>query len=163
VSDDGALLIAYDGSPSARAAIDQAARLFAPRRAIVVSVWSSVADVASASLLALPSDIARDAAAALDRESEQQAERLAEEGAELARAAGLDAQPAAARSIGNVCSTILAAADRDDASAIVAGSRGISGVRSLLLGSVSGALVHHSERPVLVVHPPKGLLGTPST
>jgi nucleotide-binding universal stress UspA family protein len=31
------------------------------------------------------------------------------------------------------------------------GSRGLSGVRSLLLGSVSSGVTHHATRPTLVV------------
>jgi Universal stress protein family len=34
------------------------------------------------------------------------------------------------------------------------GSRGLTGVRSLLLGSVSGAAVHHADRPTLIVRRP---------
>jgi nucleotide-binding universal stress UspA family protein len=127
--------------------------LFAPRRALVVSVWSSVSDVVGASLLAIPAEVARDAAASLDAEAAARAERTAEEGAELARAGGLDARAEAVQSIGNVWSTILTVADREDPAVIVVGSRGLSGVKSLLLGGVSGAIVNNSERPVLVVHP----------
>jgi nucleotide-binding universal stress UspA family protein len=32
------------------------------------------------------------------------------------------------------------------------GSRGLTGVRSMLLGSVSSAVVHHADLPTLVIH-----------
>ena len=38
-----------------------------------------------------------------------------------------------------------------DAQLIVVGARGLSTVRSVVLGGVSNALVHHAKRPVLVV------------
>lgn len=34
------------------------------------------------------------------------------------------------------------------------GSRGLTGLRSMLLGSVSSAVVHHARQPTLVVHCP---------
>jgi nucleotide-binding universal stress UspA family protein len=43
------------------------------------------------------------------------------------------------------------AADEQGARCIVVGSRGRSGGRALVLGSVSNAIVHHGARPVLVV------------
>lgn len=46
---------------------------------------------------------------------------------------------------------IVDAADREDARAIVVGSRGLSGVKSALLGSVANGVVHHSTRPVVVI------------
>lgn len=33
----------------------------------------------------------------------------------------------------------------------VMGSRGLTGVRSMLLGSVSNAVVHHAHRPTLII------------
>jgi nucleotide-binding universal stress UspA family protein len=40
-----------------------------------------------------------------------------------------------------------------EAQIIVVGSRGLGGVEGMSLGSVAGALVHHSPCPVAVVHP----------
>jgi nucleotide-binding universal stress UspA family protein len=36
---------------------------------------------------------------------------------------------------------------------IVAGSRGLRGLKSVVLGSVSSGLVNHAGRPVLVIPP----------
>jgi nucleotide-binding universal stress UspA family protein len=44
-------------------------------------------------------------------------------------------------------------ADELDASVIVTGSRGLAGVRSVLLGSVSNHVLHHAHRPTLIVPP----------
>jgi nucleotide-binding universal stress UspA family protein len=45
------------------------------------------------------------------------------------------------------------AAEKHDADAIVTGTRGLSGIKHLLLGSTAERLVQHSEVPVLAVHP----------
>ena len=45
------------------------------------------------------------------------------------------------------------AADHD-AAAIVMGSRRLTGLASMLLGSVSSAVVHHADRPTLVIRQP---------
>jgi nucleotide-binding universal stress UspA family protein len=50
--------------------------------------------------------------------------------------------------------TIVEVADRHDAAAIVVGSRGSTGLQRALLGSVSSAVVHHADRPTLIVRQP---------
>jgi len=45
-------------------------------------------------------------------------------------------------------------ADRHDAAAIVMGSRGLTRLTSMLLGSVSSAVLHHADRPALIVRVP---------
>jgi len=50
-----------------------------------------------------------------------------------------------------VAGAILAEAEAVDASAILMGSRGLTGLKSLLLGSVSHAVIQHADRAVIVV------------
>jgi nucleotide-binding universal stress UspA family protein len=54
-----------------------------------------------------------------------------------------------------VADTLLAEADRVTAGAIVVGSRGLGGLGSLLLGSVSHALLQRADRAVVIVPSPK--------
>jgi hypothetical protein len=50
-----------------------------------------------------------------------------------------------------IADAIIAVADELDTATIVVGSRGLTGVKSLLLGSVSHGLIQHADRPVIVV------------
>jgi nucleotide-binding universal stress UspA family protein len=152
-TDNGIALIAYDGSDDAATAIRHAGHLIGPRRAIVAHVWDSLA------ALLLHTDIRgltgsmREAADELDEEDRRDAERVAAEGAELARDAGFDAEAHALQGKPKAWPTLLAKADAVDAAVVVIGSRGQGAVKSALLGSVSSGLLHHTRRPVLVVPP----------
>lgn len=152
MSASGPLIVAYDGSTDADAAIDAVPRLLTGPRAVVISVWESAAPLVSGSLIAIPAAVAQKACENLDRESERQATLLAEQGAERLRERGVEATASAVRSSGNTWSTIVKRAEQEDAAAVVLGSRGRSPVASALLGSVSAGVVHHGGRPVLVVH-----------
>ena len=79
------------------------------------------------------------------------AERIAEDGAGIARATGLDPTPIVAEAKGPVWAAVEDVCAEHDVEAVVVGSRGLSGVRSILLGSVSNGIVHHATRPVVVV------------
>lgn len=144
------LLIAYDGSDGARAATAAAGALFS-RPAVVVNVWQSLAGVF------LRTDVDRltgtmgDAAAELDAADAEAAQARATEGAELARAAGLEAVPVSTRANGRVWRAVLEEGDRRDCAAIVTGTSGLSRLESTLLGSVSHGVLHHATRPVLTV------------
>jgi Universal stress protein family len=60
-------------------------------------------------------------------------------------------------SVSSTWRTIVDAAERDGADLVVMGTRGLSGVRSALLGSVSHKVVQHVLCPVLIV--PDGEVG----
>ena len=81
----------------------------------------------------------------------ERANRTVEYGVELARDAGFTVEGRLERSMSAVWRAILDIADETDAQLIVAGARGLSALQSMLLGSVTTPLVHHSTRPVLVV------------
>lgn len=87
----------------------------------------------------------------IDASSEQAAAHRAQEGADRARRAGLDPQPRTRASRGTIADTILSEADEVGAGAIVMGTRGLTGLKSMLLGSVSHALIQHADRAVIVV------------
>jgi nucleotide-binding universal stress UspA family protein len=143
------ILIAYDGSKDAQSAIELAGELMGGEPAIVLSVWEPFVDVMARTGLGVgPGVIDFEA---LDRAYEESARELAAEGAQRAARAGLNAQPRTRARQATIAATILAEADELGASAIVLGSRGLTGIKSLLLGSVSHAVVHRADRPVIVV------------
>lgn len=143
------LLIAYDGSPDADAAIEHAAQLLKGESATVLSVWEPFQDVVTRAGAGMT--IGAIDWVAMDRAYQEQAAKRAEDGVERAQAAGLAAEPKIQVRLGSIADTILAAADEVDASAIVLGRRGLGGLKSLLLGSVSNAVLQHAARPVIVV------------
>jgi nucleotide-binding universal stress UspA family protein len=55
---------------------------------------------------------------------------------------------------GDTVEAILAFARSRDVDLIVVGTRGLGAVKSLVLGSVSNAILHHADRPVLVARAP---------
>jgi nucleotide-binding universal stress UspA family protein len=138
------ILFAYDGSDQAKAAIREAAAQLRPgSRALVLTVWQPSAGLPFASGAGLPSD--------LEDSIEQEALQVAEKGAALARSVGFDATALVERSV-PVWSGIVQAADDHDASVIVMGSHGRTGLVRALLGSVATAVSSHGDRPVLIVH-----------
>jgi nucleotide-binding universal stress UspA family protein len=130
------ILICYDGSPDSRAAVEQAAELFGDQPATVLTVWEPFVEE-------------------IDEASNKAGEQTAAEGAALASGLGMTASHKSASQAPTTARTILAEADAIDASAIVMGSRGLTGVKSLLLGSVSHEVVQHADRAVVVVPSPE--------
>jgi nucleotide-binding universal stress UspA family protein len=145
------VLICYDGSPDARAAIEQAGALLPGHDATVLTVWEPFVDV----LARTPTGFGLPGGALeisqVDEATEQAALEQAAEGAKLAGSVGLAAQARACPKRTNVAAAILTIADEIGADAIVMGSRGLTGVKSLLLGSVSHAVIQHANRAVVVV------------
>jgi nucleotide-binding universal stress UspA family protein len=148
---DGPLLLCYDGSDDAKHAIQRAAELFHGRHALVVTVWQPIVlgglGWAAASAGSTPSFVE------LDRATAELAGRVAGEGARIADETGLEAEPVVCEAVGPVWETIVETADQHHAATIVMGSRGLTGLRSMLLGSVSSAVVHLADRPTLVIPP----------
>ena len=148
------ILIAFDGSDDAKSAIQHAGELMPGQPAVVVTVWEPYLQIltrypASGALLA------SEDSTQVDEASERDAEQTADEGAALARSHGLEARARAVARRDSVAETLLGEADRANASAIVTGSRGLGGLGSLFLGSVSHALLQRADRAVVVVPSPK--------
>ena len=143
------ILICYDGSDDAQRAIDTAADLFGPRRAIVLDVGPVL--TAAESLAAVTSPVTP--GAAFEDLNEDDARQRARAGAEHARHAGFDAD-ARAELAQPTWESIVDVADEIDAAVIVIGSRGLSGLKEVVEGSLSHEVAEHAGRPVLIAPPP---------
>jgi nucleotide-binding universal stress UspA family protein len=148
----GPTLFCFDGSEGSRAALGAAGRLLAPGPAVVLTIWETVALRMATQAFAITGPI--DNEVELDGEEEAAARAAAEEGARLAREHGWDAEPRLVMAGRATWATIVEVADELDARLIVCGTRGLSGIRGLVLGSVSSAVLHHAGRPVLVAPEP---------
>jgi nucleotide-binding universal stress UspA family protein len=143
----GPVVFAYDGSDLAKLAIDEAARQLGPGRdALILTVWHPF-DVGFLPARGLQFD------AAQISDVEQAAEQTAAEGASLAQAAGFNARSAAEEAV-PTWKGLVNVADEHDASLIVLGSHGRTGVAGVLIGSVAEAVAAHSRRSVLITHRP---------
>jgi nucleotide-binding universal stress UspA family protein len=152
---DGPVLIAFDGSGPARQAMTDAAKLLGPHKTIVVTVWEpklAYMTTAAPPDLAMSPVVEPEAVLGVEQALRENAERVARQGAELARTFGLDAEPLAVSSDGDVAHTLVNLANQHEASAIVVGSRGLGGIRARLEGSTSKGVLKRAHCPVLVVH-----------
>jgi nucleotide-binding universal stress UspA family protein len=141
----GPVLFAYDGSDLAKLAIEEAGRQLEPGRdAVVLTVWRPFAVG-----FIPPPGVEFDAAAS--EEVGRAAEETAAQGASMAQAAGFRTQILAVKEAPTWKGIARVAEDRD-ASLIVLGSHGKSGLSDVFLGSVASAVASHSARTVLIVH-----------
>jgi len=149
------ILICYDGSEDARAAIERAGALFPGQAATVLTIWQPFIEVVARAGVGFGVTPAIPNSDRIDEASQERAQEVVQEGVELARAAGLDAQPHVSAQATTTARAILEQANSLGANAIVMGSRGLTGVKSLLLGSVSHEVIHDADRTVVVVPSPK--------
>lgn len=146
------ILIAYDGSADARRAIDCAGQLMSGEPATVLTVWEPIINAVPLGGPGMRYGWSDEVSTTEANTAAQScAQDQAEEGVELARHAGLNPQPRTRGRVTTVAEAILAVADEVDARAIVLGTRGLRGLKSLMLGSVSHAVVQHAKIPVVVV------------
>jgi nucleotide-binding universal stress UspA family protein len=141
----GDVVVGYDGTKGAERAVEFAAAEAAAHQARlrIVTVWNrDVPGVAALSPIAMP--------AVVDDRRRIAADRLAD-AEELARAIAPDLD-IVGESLEGAPATQLAAATAN-ARLLVVGTRGYSGARELVLGSVSHQCVVHAKCPVLVVPP----------
>ena len=152
---DAPVILAYDGSDPAKAAVRAAARLLTAKKVVVVTVWEpGLALISSAASIPPGAEIPGpdlETITEVDQKAQDHASSVAEQGAELARSAGLEAEAQAVPDEVNVGETVVRIAKERGAQAVVIGSRSLSGLRATFLGSTSQTVAHHAHVPVLVV------------
>ncbi|MFB6490151.1 MAG: universal stress protein [Thermoproteus sp. AZ2] len=136
------ILVAYDGSQHAKRALDVAidlAKKYGAELHVVEVV--DTATLLGLSMGPVPPDV-------VDSIREKAKADLAD-AKSRAEAQGVRAETAMLE--GDPAGTIIDYAERIGADLIVTGSRGLSTVKRLFLGSVSTGVVTHAKKPVLVV------------
>lgn len=153
------ILMSYDGSADAQAAVDRLAHVMPGATVTVLTVWEpfmqTVARTGMGMGMGVTGGYPGTDAESVDEAVRQAALETATDGTQRATAAGLVAKPWIEQRDGGVATTILGVADDVDADIIVMGTRGRGGAKAFLLGSVSRAVVEHAGRAVLVVPSPE--------
>jgi nucleotide-binding universal stress UspA family protein len=137
------ILLATDGSPSAKKATDVAIELAGALDAVlrIISVWRvPVYDYGYVPLQYTPE---------LVEAQEKGAGNAVEQAVAAAKAAGIAATSELRQ--GDASDEICAAAAETSADMIVLGAHGWGTVKRILFGSVSTAVLHHAPCPVLIV------------
>ncbi|WP_042304049.1 universal stress protein [Paraburkholderia kururiensis] len=140
------ILVAIDGSRSARRALDEAVKIAQASGAVVAAVYvaehhAQLVDVNTPFAEDVPADTRGGAATAALEDAEERFRQQKVQG--TARAVDAYGE--------DVATVLRRAADETEADLIVMGTRGLHGLRRLLLGSVAEAVLRTVDRPVLVV------------
>ncbi|GAA0630645.1 universal stress protein [Sporichthya brevicatena] len=148
------VVVAYDGSLGANAAIDVAAKLVPTAQAAVTYLWTAPPlDPGARQHLSRQVSSVTEFADAIEREGAHQAGLVTRTGAALAQAVGWRAGTVRQRTFGGEGIALASVVEELGAHLVVTGSRGLAGAPAAL-GSVSDLVVHHSPAPVLVVPQP---------
>jgi nucleotide-binding universal stress UspA family protein len=144
------VVIGYDGSANARRAVGFAARTLVVDHAVVVNILRDPSAGLAAAPAAAPPPFAPPH---VEADLERAAREVAEEGAQRARAAGLDAVAETRLGMGprDISRVLHELAVDCGAELIVVGHGHASMLESALLGSVAVAAVKDERKPVLVV------------
>jgi nucleotide-binding universal stress UspA family protein len=142
----GPLVLCYDGSEAAERAIRIAPVLVGPNRAARVLYAYKPTERSLGVAQAL-------GGGSIDApvHSEPEGHEIVARGVAIARDAGFEAEPLLVAADRRSAELIANAAEELDAPAIVMGQRGMSGLKSALLGSVSREVVDAYHRPVVIV------------
>jgi nucleotide-binding universal stress UspA family protein len=133
------ILVAVDGSEPSSRAVDEAAMLAAGAEVLVLHVRER-------------EDLTGPGDGSIELETYDEARELVDPIVARLKDAGVSARgEVSAARIGMVARSIIVTARDEGADLIVAGSRGLSDWRSLVLGSVTHRLLHDAGLPVLVV------------
>jgi len=149
------IVVAVDGSPASRVAVDWAAR-DAALRGVPLTIVHVLPSAEFGPWIDIP--VPENYIAERDR----RANEIVEDARRVVTDAVADTLAVDHRVIPGP--TVPALVDiSKDAEMMVVGSRGLGGVQRLLLGSVSSGLVHHARCPVAVIHDEDPLMEYPAT
>jgi nucleotide-binding universal stress UspA family protein len=138
------ILLSVDGSPDSDKAVQLTAELARTHGSRVLVVHGR--DVPFVALNPNPSPPLVEG-----WEEEAEAQQLVDTSVSRLQAAGVDVRGQVLPGLGHVEYKILAAAEADRAELIVLGSRGMSRIEEVLIGSVSHKIIHMAKCPVLLV------------
>jgi nucleotide-binding universal stress UspA family protein len=138
------VLVAHDFSPHAEAALDLAIDLARPSKARIclLHIFPLPMEMLSPYEIPMPPALVADVRAAASARLEKALARVREAG--LPGEAEVDSGP--------IAETLVARAAATGADLIVLGTRGLSGVKHLLMGSVAERVLRTAPCPVLTAH-----------
>lgn|SRR5450432_1813368 len=144
------ILICYDGSPSARRALEVAADTLGGTPAVLLHVWNPP-DRIIADAFGVGQHEHAPTYEHLEDLSRQRAGEVLADGLTLAEQLKLSVASRLERDQSTVWRTIIDVADELSSELIVCGTHGHTAMETDLLGSVANPLAHHARRPVLIV------------
>ncbi|ADI74057.1 UspA domain protein [Methanohalobium evestigatum Z-7303] len=137
------ILIATDGSENSKNAVQSGINLAKNTGAKVYTVY--IIEPVSAAMSRKGPDWAKSAMEMMRKEGEKATEYVEKIGQE----ADIDVESIILE--GDPAEEVIKFADKNDINLIVMGTRGLSGIKRFMVGSVADKVVRHSEKEVLVV------------